>query len=216
MSSSGCASVARAAAEHAAPPWLEWAVAGRPRHGEEVSGDAAIVELGGGAAVVAAVDGLGHGAAASIASRRAVDALRGGSGVDVDELLRRCHAAIHGTRGAAIGIASIVGEALSWAGVGNVEGWIFGGAGAGRERPLGLLLRPGVVGASLPPAHPTHETLRRGDVLILVSDGISTRFVDGFDPVGSPQDIADTILREHARQSDDAVVVVARYLGARA
>jgi phosphoserine phosphatase RsbX len=213
-SSSGYASAARSQAERARPPWLEWAVAVRPRPGEAVSGDAALVELDGNAAVVAAVDGLGHGAAAADASQRAVEALRGRAGTDADELVRLCHGALRGTRGAAVAIASITGDALAWAGVGNVEGWIFGGAGAGRGRPTSLLLRPGVVGATLPPARPSRERLRRGDVLILVSDGISPRFADGLDPVGSPQRLAETIMRGHARASDDAVVVVARYLGA--
>lgn len=215
MSSSGCVSAVRTAPERAAPPWLEWAVAARARPGEEVSGDAALVEVDGGAALVAAVDGLGHGAAAAQASQRAVEALRGGAGSDVDELVQRCHDALRGTRGAALGIVSIAGGALAWAGVGNVEGWIFGGAGASRARPSAFLLRPGVVGASLPPRRAVREQLHRGDVVILVSDGISPRFADGFDPVGSPQALAETILRRHAREVDDAVVVVARYLGVR-
>jgi phosphoserine phosphatase RsbX len=200
--------------EHGVPPWLEWAVAARPRLGEDVSGDASFVDVGDRTAVVAAVDGLGHGTAAAVASHRAVEALRGGCDGDADELVRRCHEALRGTRGAAVGVAAIEGDTLSWAGVGNVEGWVFGGAGAGRSRPNALLLRPGVVGERLPPALPARARLRRGDVLILVSDGISARFSDGFDPVGSPQQIANRILDAHARDSDDAVVVVARYLGA--
>jgi hypothetical protein len=209
-------SAVRSAPERAAPPWLEWAVAARPRPGEDVSGDAAFVEIDGAAALVAAVDGLGHGAAAALASQRAVEVLRGGAGADVDQLVQRCHDALRGTRGAAIGIASISGGVLAWAGVGNVEGWIFGGAGASRARPSALLLRPGVVGATLPPPQPSRDQLHRGDVLILVSDGISSSFADGFDPVGSPDSLAERILRRHARDADDAVVVVARYLGTRA
>jgi negative regulator of sigma-B (phosphoserine phosphatase) len=213
MSSSACASGEPPMAERGAPPWLEWAVAARPRPGEHVSGDASLVEVAGTTAVVAAVDGLGHGTPAALAAQRAVDALRGACGGDVDELVQRCHEALRGTRGASIGIAAIEGDTLNWAGVGNVEGWVFGGAGAARTRPSSLLLRPGVVGDSLPPVLSARERLRRGDVLILVSDGVSSRFADGFDPVGSPQRIADAILAAYARDADDAVVVVARYLG---
>ena len=59
------------------------------------------------------------------------------------------------------------------------------------------------------------EHLHRGDVVILVSDGVTSHFADGLDPVGSPDTLAEGILHRFAREADDAVVVVARYLGAR-
>jgi phosphoserine phosphatase RsbX len=208
MISNVCASGGPQLAERGAPPWLEWAVAARPLPGEEVSGDAALVELDDGGAVVAAVDGLGHGAPAAAAASRAVAALRGRCRDDVDALVGRCHEALRGTRGAALGVAKIAGDELTWAGVGNVEAWLFG-----RGRPAALLLRPGVVGEALPPAQPVREQLRRGDVVVLVSDGVGSGFVDAFEAIGSPQRIADAILDGYARESDDAVVVVARYLG---
>jgi serine phosphatase RsbU (regulator of sigma subunit) len=63
------------------------------------------------------------------------------------------------------------------------------------------LLRP----ATLP--------VRRGDVLILATDGIPGDFADPEDLSGTPKEIAERILEEQGKDTDDALVVVARYLG---
>ena len=49
---------------------------------------------------------------------------------------------------------------------------------------------------------------------LLTMHGIDKRFADSTDLYGSTREIADRILAEHAKPSDDALVVVARYLGA--
>jgi hypothetical protein len=62
------------------------------------------------------------------------------------------------------------------------------------------------------------ETLpvRRGDVLLLATDGVDRSFADWPDLVGSPQDIADRILARYGREDDDALVLAARVLEAEA
>ena len=209
MSSSASASAATQPESRVGLPWLEWGVAARPRPGEDVSGDAAVVEVTRETALIAAVDGLGHGPAAADAADRATAVLRGAAGEHADVLVERCHTALRGTRGAAIGIATLDRDRLSWAGVGNVEAWLFSVS----TPPAALFLRPGVVGHALPPPQPAAITLRRGDVLVLVSDGVGRAFVEDFHAAGTPQQLANRILAEHAREADDAVVVVVRYLG---
>ena len=49
---------------------VEWSVAKMCRRGEATSGDLAVVNVLPGGALVAGVDGLGHGAAAARAARR--------------------------------------------------------------------------------------------------------------------------------------------------
>jgi hypothetical protein len=49
--------------------------------------------------------------------------------------------------------------------------------------------------------------------VIFATDGIRRDFADGLVPSGSCREIADHILKEHTRGSDDALVLVARYLG---
>jgi phosphoserine phosphatase RsbX len=49
---------------------------------------------------------------------------------------------------------------------------------------------------------------------VLATDGIRSRFADAIDAREPPRRIAARVLAEHARDSDDALVLVARYTGA--
>jgi hypothetical protein len=55
--------------------------------------------------------------------------------------------------------------------------------------------------------------LRRGDVLIFATDGIRRDFADYLTTSGSTRDIAERLLERHATATDDALVLVARYMG---
>jgi phosphoserine phosphatase RsbX len=194
---------------------VEWAVAGRPLPGELRSGDRALVLAGGRAALVAAVDGVGHGHAAARAADIAVATLRESDGrEDVVALARRCHEALRGSRGAALGLAVLHGDGtLTWLGVGNIAGRLVPG---GEPSPAGgdcLASQAGVAGDVLPALRPATIPLRRGDLLILATDGVDGAFADDLVATGSCEEIAARILRAHARDTDDALVVAARYLG---
>ena len=54
-----------------------------------------------------------------------------------------------------------------------------------------------------------------GDVMVLATDGIDSGFARAIAQGGAAQDVADRILAEHGKASDDALVVVVRYLPAR-
>ncbi len=102
---------------------------------------------------------------------------------------------------------------MTWLGVGNVEGVLLsagGEAGLARES---VLLRGGVVGYRLPPLRPAVLTIRPGDTLILATDGIRGGFVSQLTSGEPPQQMADGILARHGKGTDDALVLVARYLG---
>lgn len=192
---------------------VEWSVAGRPVPGERRSGDRALVLAQGDAALVAAVDGVGHGDAAARAAGRAVGALRGGRG-DVVALARRCDEALRGGRGAAVGLAVMRGDGtLTWLGVGDITGRLVPG---GELSPRGghcLASHAGIAGDTLPPLRPATIPLRRGDLLVLATDGVDRAFADDLVATGSCAQIAARVLRTHARDTDDALVVAARYLG---
>jgi hypothetical protein len=52
-----------------------------------------------------------------------------------------------------------------------------------------------------------------GDLLLLATDGIRSGFAEGLRLDQSPQQLADHILARDVKGTDDALVVVARYLG---
>jgi phosphoserine phosphatase RsbX len=193
---------------------VEWSVAARPMAGEQQSGDAALVLAAGREALVAAIDGVGHGSAAERAAEVAVNALRAGPWSDVVALVESCHAALRPTRGAAVGLAVFRDDGTArWLGVGNVAGYVVPG---GQPSPSGgrwLMSQSGVVGDELPTLSPATLPLRRGDVLVLATDGIDSAFADDLVATGSCEEIAGRVLNTYARTSDDALVVAARYLG---
>jgi hypothetical protein len=193
---------------------LEWCTAGRPIPGEARSGDDALVVADERRALVAAIDGLGHGPPASEAAEVAVAALRRAPFDDVVALASRCHEALRPTRGAAVGLAAFRGGGtVTWLGVGNITGRLVSGGGLSTPDDRWLASLSGVAGDDeLPALRPATIPVRRGDVLVLATDGIDGAFADEVVATGTCQEIADRLLRDFGRPTDDALVVVARYL----
>lgn len=203
--------------EHTSRQSVEWGIATRRRRGEATSGDLGVVALLPAGALVAGIDGLGHGREAARAARRAAEVVRRSSSEDLVALIERCHSALRGTRGAAISLAflSSAANAVTWLGVGNVEGRVVSGDIPQMAPKDSLALDPGLPGHELPPLRPTTLRVRAGDVLVLATDGIRNVFADTLDLSGSAQAISERILADHWKRPDDALVVAVRYLGAR-
>lgn len=207
MSSSYCGSGVAVA-----EPLLEWATATRLRPGEWVAGDLGVLVPGPTGTLIAATDGLGHGPAAARAARVAVREARLTVEADLADVARRCHRALRSTRGAALSLG-LVGRAkasLTWLGVGNVEGRLIRASG---RRMESLVLAPGVPGHDLPELVPKTLPLRRGDLLIFATDGVAQCFADDLNVWGSPAEIAERIMSRFWNANDDALSLVARYLG---
>jgi hypothetical protein len=152
-----------------------------------------------------------------ITAREAANVVRSSPTPDLVALLRRCHAALHGTRGAAISLA-VVSPArgdVTWLGVGSVEGRVLSGDRWARRPKGSLALANGVPGHELPRVTTATLAVRPGDVLVLATDGIEAAFADSLDISGSTQAISERILADHWRPTDDALVVAVRYLGVR-
>lgn len=180
--------------------------AARSYPGETVSGDAWQVDWHEHTCRLALIDGLGHGAAAADAAQAACAVLTAEPSLHPAAALQHCHVALRGTRGAAIVIVQIDLDSgqLTFAGVGNVEGRL---RHAGRDHRL--TSARGIVGATTPTIRPELFSLTSDWLLLLHSDGISSRFILP-DPIDDPQHLADTILTTSGRTTDDATVVVVR------
>jgi phosphoserine phosphatase RsbX len=194
---------------------VEWAVATRCRRGEATTGDLAVLAVLPEGTLVAAIDGVGHGGEAARAALRAGEVVRGRPSRDLVSLAKRCHSALRDTRGAAISLAFISPprHAMTWLGVGNVEGRVLSADPSARRPKGSLALANGVAGHELPSVRTASLDLRTGDVVVLATDGVDVAFGDSLDVSGSTQAIADRILRSHWKPTDDALVVAVRYLG---
>ncbi len=197
---------------------LEWGSAGAAL--EDESGDAQVVAGFPHGALVAVIDGLGHGPEAAVAAREAARILEAHAGERVQALVERCHRALRGTRGAVMSLASFDSRdsSMTWIGVGNVEAILLRGPRSAETARGTVALRGGVVGYQLPPLRESALGVSPGDTLVLASDGIRSGFVAGL-RVGAgvgagPLDMAELILAQHGRGTDDALVLVAQYLGA--
>jgi len=96
--------------------------------------------------------------------------------------------------------------------VGNVEGVLLRRGLAREAEEESLLLRAGVVGAQLPALQAAVLPLSIGDTLILATDGISSDFTRKLPRNHPPQKAAESILAQYGKTTDDALVLVARYL----
>jgi phosphoserine phosphatase RsbX len=201
------------AAPAGSAPLVDWALAGLALDGARESGDLHVVAPFPDGVLVAAIDGLGHGAEAAIASREAARVLAASPGEPLPMLFERCHEALRRTRGAVMSVASLDARSSSmiWGGIGNVEGILLRAGGARRES---ITLRGGVVGYQMPALRTSSVPLAPGDTLVLATDGIRSAFVGGLPGIrGTPQQVADAIFSGFTRVTDDALVVVARYVG---
>jgi anti-sigma regulatory factor (Ser/Thr protein kinase) len=181
----------------------------RPRPGESENGDAWYVSERGDQTLFAVVDGLGHGYGAHEAASAALEALGGWQGETCEEVVRWVDRALKSTRGAVIGIAIIDTEKqiLQYTGVGNIETRILGIAGTS-----GPISNNGMVGQRLGTLK-TWTSEWRGGILVMTSDGLSSSWTAELYPgllSQSPQMIACVLMRDLARESDDATVLVAR------
>lgn len=192
---------------------VAWSVANRPRPGEPVSGDLHIVKPFEGGVLLAAIDGLGHGGEAVAAAQTAAAVLEEDTGAAPETLVRRCHTALQRTRGAVMTVASLrwSKSRLSWLGVGNVEAVLLRANPPARMR---VVLRSGIVGYHLPELRETTLPMAPDDLLVFATDGLKNGFSEGLPGSASPQQMADGILERHFKGTDDALVLVVRYVDA--
>ncbi len=180
----------------------------RPRPGQRENGDAFVLSTWSGGALAAVIDGLGHGRFAHLASSRARAALLEKPDRPLLQLFADVVRACRPTRGVVMTLARFDPGRLQWAGIGNVEARLLGGPKDER-----LLARRGVLGGRAP--GPLVQTLpwSADRVLVVHSDGLSSRWSPGDFPglwQEPPQVTAGKLLRGLRAARDDATVVVAK------
>ncbi|MGE5476806.1 MAG: SpoIIE family protein phosphatase [Bacteroidales bacterium] len=173
----------------------------------ERCGDAAHAwQMDDGRAVIAIADGLGHGAEAAHAADTAMAYVGGHLALAPLELVAGLHEALAATRGAAIAVAYVdpLAGRLTHVAVGNIRAGIFG------WRTSRLDSYPGVVGSGYRRLQPTEAPLRRGDVLVLWTDGVDERLSLPADSDPDAAALAGQLLQAYSHGGDDSCVVVAR------
>lgn len=193
------------------PASLDRGCAGAPHDGEERSGDLAVFVPTATGALTCVIDGLGHGPEAADASELCASVVRANADAGAQELLQACHEALIDTRGVVMTVAWFDLEAsqLSWAGVGNVDARLVRSGPEQREDVA--LVFGGVLGYRMPNVRPATMPLERGDLLVMITDGIEAAISPAVAGGGAAQTMADRIFAMHGKGSDDALAVVVRY-----
>ena len=182
----------------------------KPIAGEEVAGDAwAFRERDGRLALIVA-DGLGHGLMAARASAEAISAFRRDSESAPIAVLNRVHAALRGTRGAAVAVADIdpAQGVVRYAGIGNISGVIVRS-----DKPLSMVSHNGTAGFHIPRLQEFLYPLPEEALIVMHSDGLTTNWnVDHYPGLRRrhPSIIAGVLYRDASRNRDDVCVVATR------
>jgi anti-sigma regulatory factor (Ser/Thr protein kinase) len=154
------------------------------------------------------VDGLGHGEAAAMAAEAAVQAFVAQPLADPAALMGELHQAMMGTRGGAVALARVdtAQGTLRFSGIGNISASLLT-----PEATRGLASHPGIVGAQFRRAQAFDFSDIIGQLLIMHSDGLQSRWRMADYPglwQRHPAVIAAVLHRDFNRTRDDATVMV--------
>ena len=152
------------------------------------------------------VDGLGHGTFAAEAARVAVGAFEANPFAQPQDILVRANGLMSKTRGGAAASARVVGDQVSYCGVGNISGVLIS-----HGKSQGLVSHNGTLGLNQRRTQQFEYRRDPGAFLIMHSDGVSARWdlKHRADLLSRhPAIIAAALYREHGRERDDATVVV--------
>jgi hypothetical protein len=193
------------------PASLDRGVAGAPHAGEERSGDLAVFVPTAVGALTCLIDGLGHGPEAADAAELCAHVVRANADAGAQDLLQTCHEALVDTRGVVMTAAwfDLEASTLAWAGVGTVDARLVRPGPELREDVA--LVFGGVLGYRMPKVRQATMSLDRGDLLVMITDGISPAISPALASGGAAQKMADRIFELHGKGTDDALVVTVRY-----
>lgn len=177
-------------------------------HNDPACGDAWEVAIAGQQVSLLMIDGLGHGPDAKEAAQAGAVAFNrdpfGDSGLLLDDI----HREMHGTRGGAVAIAQFdaAQDHLRFIGIGNIGATLIG---EGKSR--GLASHPGIVGLQYRRIPAAGYPQCVGQLLILYSDGLQSRWNLRDYPglmYRHPAIIAAVLHRDYCRGRDDVTVLV--------
>jgi anti-sigma regulatory factor (Ser/Thr protein kinase) len=204
----GTVILARLTPRSAAVKDIRYGVSQHSLHNDPHCGDAWHLAIEPGRFSVMMADGLGHGVDAERAARAGEVVFAQEAFVEATVLMSDMHIGMAGTRGGAMAVAQYDASAdsLRFTGVGNI-----GASLIGPDKSRGLASHPGIVGVQFRKAKPFDYAQVAGQLLILYSDGLQSRW-NLLDYPGlihrHPALIAAVLHRDFCRGRDDVTVFV--------
>jgi anti-sigma regulatory factor (Ser/Thr protein kinase) len=194
----------------AVPVPLAFGAASRAHPRMTENGDAFVIKYWGESALVAVIDGLGHGQFAQRAAQMARQYVERHVDQPLDVIFRGVGRACRATRGVVMALARFDWgqRRLTCASIGNIEVRVFGSV-----EPMSFGVRRGIVGVNAPNPAVTQHRWQPNYVLVLHSDGLTTRWRwEDFPDLrrASASVMARRLLQALAKDDDDATVLVVK------
>jgi anti-sigma regulatory factor (Ser/Thr protein kinase) len=210
----GSVVLSRIYASESKDPDLAYGALRVPMRHEVACGDGWHLAIADARLVVTMIDGLGHGLQASDAAELGMAAAADADLRSVDEVLSQMHARMARSRGGAAAVFSYDRESgqCQFAGIGNISAAVHNGTASSR----GLPSHPGIVGAQFRRIQAFSLHAEPGNLLLMHSDGLQTRWNLGqYDGLfyRHPALIVAVLQRDFDRGRDDTGIVAIR-LGA--
>lgn len=191
---------------------LSFGVATHAYHNMGLNGDAYVVKKSNEFALIALIDGLGHGQHANIAAQTAREYIENHYDRPLEALFRGAGRACRATRGVVMVLARFdwnEGQIkLKFASVGNIEARVLGS-----PTPMNFMMQRGVVGLNAPNPVVTEYSWSLDYALVLYTDGLHTMWSwnDFTELAEAPVTrAAQRLLLKLDKGDDDATVIVVR------
>lgn len=191
---------------------LSFGIATHAYRNMELNGDAYVVNKSNEFALIALIDGLGHGQHANIAAQTAREYIENHYDQPLEALFRGAGRACRATRGVVMALARFDWKEgpikLKFASVGNIEARVLGS-----PTPLNFIMQRGVVGLNAPNPVVTEYSWSLDYALVLHTDGLHTMWCwnDFTELAEAPATrAAQRLLQKLDKGDDDATVIVVR------
>ena len=189
---------------------LSFGAATRRHPKMDLNGDAFVIRKWDQSALVAVIDGLGHGQFAHRAAEKAREFVEGHCDRPLPDIFRGAGHNCRATRGVVMAVARFDwGEArLTYAGIGNIEVRVIG-----PTTPMRFPIRRGIVGLNAPAAPVSAHDWDPDWSMVLHTDGLTTKWRwEDLDNVAedSAMAISQALVHRFAKVSDDATAAVVK------
>lgn len=186
---------------------IQTSVFSRPKPGFKSNGDAYFIKRYGDSALVAVIDGIGHGDKACAASKIALKVIEDKFRDELEEVVHTIHRRLHGSRGCVLGIVRMSKEGkIEYLGVGNIRTQIYT-----TERYKRLVSFDGLLGSNIRTLRTDRLSLSTPCLVVLHSDGVSSFNFDDKRIVYRPViEIAKEAFENNKKSTDDATLLIAR------
>ena len=186
---------------------IQTSVYSRPKPGFKSNGDAYFIKRYDDSAIVAVIDGIGHGDKASEASQIALKVLEDRFREDLEQIVINIHRQSHGSRGCVLGLVRMNKDGrIEYLGVGNIRTQIYT-----KDMYKRLVSFDGLLGSNMRTLRTDRLELATPCLIVMHSDGVSSFNYDDRRIVYRPvMEIAKESFEKHKKSSDDATLLIAR------